>query len=332
METMALANEKCAAPDHLLPPAIRNFLESVKFGRWGLRAGRKIVRTLQKVRNPVQRRLWIRQFGLPLRNAILLNRPVKLSFDGNPVLLMPQGATAGDFWAGLRCETHEVTFILSALEQGMIFFDVGANAGLFAISAAKKIGGKKVFAFEPCSSTFELLKRNILLNQLADVNALDTGLGDSVGEGVLQINARGKDGLNTLGKATHPHSQVVGQEDVRITTVDVFMDEHSVPRVDVMKADIEGAELMLFRGARNLLERTDAPLILYEGFGFLTRGFGYHPVEILWFLESCGYTLLLLNNETGEISVLKPDYQYDSMVIAVKPSHPAYERLRGVAR
>jgi FkbM family methyltransferase len=332
METMALANEQCAAHDHVLPPAIRNFLESVKFGRWGLCIGRKIVQILQKLRDPIRRRLWIRQFGLPLRNAMLLNRPLTVSFDGISLRLVPRGAIAGDFWVGLRCETHEVTFILSVLEPGMIFFDVGANAGLFAISAAKYIGGKGVFAFEPCSSTYELLKQNIMLNHLSDINVVRTALGDSVGKGVMQINARGKDGLNTLGNATHPDSQVVGHEEVRITTVDVFMNERNVPRVDVMKVDIEGAELMFFRGARNLLERTDAPLILYEGFGFLTRGFGYHPVEILWFLESCGYTLVLLNSESGKISKLKPDYQYDSMVIAVKPSHPAYERLCGVAQ
>jgi hypothetical protein len=89
---------------------------------------------------------------------------------------------------------------------------------------------------------------------------------------------------------------------------------------------------MFFRGAKNLLERTDAPLILYEGFGFLSRGFGYHPVEILWFLESCGYTLFLLNSETGEISELRDDYQYNSMVIAVKPGHPAYSGIRGGMR
>jgi hypothetical protein len=95
-----------------------------------------------------------------------------------------------------------------------------------------------------------------------------------------------------------------------------------------MKVDIEGAELMMFRGARELLVRADAPLILYEGFGFLTRGFGYHPVEILWFLESCGYSLYVLDSESGEVSELKPDYQYDSMVIAVKPGHAAFEDLR----
>jgi FkbM family methyltransferase len=326
MEMMALAKEDHMAPDHLVPPVVRDFLESFQFGRWGIRAGRKIVRTLQAVR--LQRKLWMRQFGLPLRNLILFNRPVTVSIAGIPVRLMPRGQVAAFFWTGHRFERHEVAFILSVLEPSTIFFDVGANVGLFTISAAKKIGGKGVFAFEPCSSTCGLLKQNLLLNRVADVNVSQLALGESVGEGVLQVNARGKDGLNTLGSATHPESKVVGQEGVRITSVDIFMKDHKVPRVDVMKVDIEGAELMMFRGARDLLERADAPLILYEGFGFLTRGFSYHPVEILWFLESCGYTLFVLNSDTGEISELKPDYQYDSMVIAVKPGHAGFQDLR----
>lgn len=85
---------------------------------------------------------------------------------------------------------------------------------------------------------------------------------------------------------------------------------------------------MMFRGARELLARADAPLILYEGFGSLTRGFGYHPVETLWFLESCGYSLFVLDSESGAVSEVKPDYQYDSMVIAAKPGHAAFEDLR----
>lgn len=323
---MALAREHYPAPGSILPPAIRNFLECFKFGRLGLRAGRKVVRTMQALR--LQRTRWMRQFGLPLRNAMLLNRPLTVSFNGIPVFLAPQGAVAGDIWAGPRRERHDVSFILSVLEPGMIFFDAGTNEGLFAISAAKKISGMGVFAFEPRSSTCELLKRNLLLNRVADVHVAQIALGDSVGEGVLQINAQGKGRLRTLGEASHPASGVAGQEDVRITTVDIFMKDHNVSRVDVMKVDIEGAELMLFHGARDLLQRPDAPAILYEGFGFLTRGFGYHPVEILWFLQSCGYSLFVLNSETGGISELKPDYQYDSMVIGVKPGQAGYAECK----
>jgi len=325
---MALVKDQYAVPDPLLPSGLKNSLEDFRLGRLGLRAGRRLMRSLRKLRDPARRKIWISRFGLPLRNALLLNRPLTVSFEGIPVALAPQGATAGDIWAGVRCEKLEVSFILGTLHKGMIFFDVGANAGLFTISAGKKIGGNGVFAFEPCSSTCELLKRNLKLNGLAGVNVIQSALGESVGAGVLQINVRGRDGLNTLGQATHPDSKVVGQENVRITTLDVFMKDQNIPRVDVMKVDIEGAELMMFRGARDLLGRADAPLILYEGFGFLTRGFGYHPVEILWFLESCGYSLFVLNSESGEISELKPDYQYDSMVIAAKPGHAAFENLR----
>jgi len=328
-ETMALVKDQYAVPNPVLSPAVKNFLETFQFGRLGLRVGRKIIRTMQAVR--LQRRLWMRQFGLPLRNAMFLNRPLTVSLDGIPVRLAPRGQIAGFFWTGVRFGTHQIAFILKVLEPGMIFFDVGANAGLFAIHAAKKIGGKGVFAFEPCSSTYKLLRQNLLLNRLVDVNSVQTALGDSVGEAVLQINGRGRDGLNTLSKAIHPECRIVGQEDVCITTVDAFMKDRNIPRVDVMKVGIEGAELMLFRGAGSLLKRADAPLILCES-GFLARGFGYHPVEILWLLESCGYELLLLNSETGGITHLKPDYQYDSKVIAVKPGHPAYKGLRGVTQ
>jgi FkbM family methyltransferase len=211
----------------------------------------------------------------------------------------------------------------------MTFFDVGASAGLLAISAAKKLGGKGVFAFDACSSTCELLKRNLRLNDLSGVHVAQIAFSDSAGEGTLQLNARGRDGLNTLGQATHPDSRVVAQEKVRIATVDAFLKEHKIARVDVMKIDVQGAELRVLRGAQKLLERDDAPVLVYEGYGHTTRGFGYHPVEILWFLESCGYSFLSLNDLTGEISELKPDYQYDSTVIAAKPAHPAFEELRG---
>ena len=324
----ALTGEGRTQPGPSLSSAVKDFLEGFPFGRFGLGVGRKIVKFVRKSQDRIQRRIWISRFSLPLRNALLLNRPLSVSLYGILVLLEPRGAVASNIWAGLPHERHEVSFLLNVLEPGMIFFDVGTNAGLSAISVAKKIGGKRVFAFEARPSTCELLRRNLLLNHLADVNVVKMALGDLVGEGALQIDARGNGGLNTPGQAMHSDSKVVGQEDVRITTVDVFMKDRDVPRVDVMKVDLQGAELMLFRGARNLLERADAPIILYEGFGFLTRRFGYHPVEILWFLESCGYSLFALNSKTVEISELKADYQYDSMIIAAKAGHAAFEDLR----
>lgn len=325
---MASVGERYAAPDPLLSSGTKTLLEGFAVGRWGLRAGRSARRYLRNLRDPIRHRIWLGNFLFPVRNLIFRNRPVTVPLGDMSIEMVPEGSTACESWSGLRREQQEVSFILRVLEPGMTFFDVGANAGLFAVSAAKKIGENRVFAFEPCSSTCGILRRNLRLNAVARVYVAQIALGDAVGEAMLQVNARGKDGLNTLGEASHPNSEIVAQESVAITTLDSFMKEQGVTSVDVIKADIEGAELLLFRGATDLLRRADAPLILYEGFGFLTRGFGYHPVEILWLLESCGYSLFTLNSDTGAIAELRPDYSYNSMVIAAKPTHPSFARLQ----
>ncbi len=264
---------------------------------------------------------------LQMRNFAFRSRPISVQVANVRFRLLPKGATAVDFWSGLRFESRELEFILAVLEPGMTFFDIGANAGLFSLAAAKKMGQGKVYAFEPCQWTYQLLEQNLRLNGVNNVAAVRTALGDCVGEAVLQLNVAGKDGLNTLGRPTHPDSQVVGQEKVPITTLDIFVEAKAIPRVDAMKVDVEGAELLLFRGAKNLLGRKDAPLILYEGYGFNTRGFGYHPVETMWLLSDCGYSLFVLDSETGSVAPRKPGPEYDAMVVAVKPEHPSYRRL-----
>src|SRR5215472_6273712 len=106
---MALASRQQTTPNPILSEGVKSFLEGSRFGRVGLRIGRKIRRSLQKLRDPVQHKVWIRQLGLPLRNAILLNRRLAVSIGEYPVFLVPRGSTAGDMWAGLRCENHEIS-------------------------------------------------------------------------------------------------------------------------------------------------------------------------------------------------------------------------------
>jgi len=85
--------------------------------------------------------------------------------------------------------------------------------------------------------------------------------------------------------------------------------------------DTEGAELLIFQGGRGLLTRENAPLILYEGYSWNTKGFGYHPVEIMWLLQDYGYSLFVLDSQTGKIAPRQPAHGYDAMVVAAKSRH-----------
>jgi len=272
-----------------------------------------------------------RRLILPVRDALLGQKPLAVRAGGQTFLLSPEGYVAMDIWARSCFERHELEFVLGALQPGMTFIDVGANVGLFSIPAAKKVEHGRVFAFEPSAWTMELLSKNASLNQLRNLEIVHSAVGDYTGEATLQVNASGKDGLNTIGKPVHDDSEIVTTEKVPITTLDDFLRGHSILHVDVMKVDVEGAELLVFRGAKDLLAKHDAPLILYES-GVLTKGFGYHPVETMWLLEQYGYAFFHIDSRDGRITRLSGMQPCDTMLIAAKPTHVFYPLLQGLAR
>ena len=307
------------------PPAIKSA------GRLIRRVGRSFLVPIRKVRHALNPRIVKRNVLFPIRNILLRRRPITVAVGGQSFLLAPEGAVPLEMWSGHYFERHELELILTLLQPNMTFVDVGANVGLFSIPAAKKLQHGRVLAFEPCSWTYQRLLQNMRLNNTTNLLPVHTAVGDRAGEALLQVNAAGKDGLNTLGKPIHSDSQVVAAEKVPIGSLDALLLQHDISHVDVMKVDVEGAELFVFRGAIRLLNAQNAPLILYES-SLLSKGFDYHPIEQMWLLEKCGYSFFVIDSDTGRISVPPGGRAYGQNVIAVKPSHPLHaailERVR----
>lgn len=293
-----------------------------------------LLEILQRLRRRISAKIFLLfRSGLGLafraRNSFTRNAPIHAQARGVAFQLVPEGAIAFHAWSGLRFEHAELEFIVRILRPGMTFFDIGANAGLFTLAAGQKLRGQPavIFAFEPSSATFTVLEKNLRLNRLPGVRAIRAALSDKTGEAQLFLNAALKDGLNSLQDPSHSDAEVVGRETVETITLDDFLARERIAQVDVMKVDVEGAELLVFRGAPQLLARPDAPLILYEGFTWCTAGFGYHPVELMWLLATLGYEIFVLDTDTGRVRRRSPGESYDAMVVAVKPSHPAYRAI-----
>jgi FkbM family methyltransferase len=268
-------------------------------------------------------------FTFRIRNLLRRMAPLPFSVGGFRILLRPQGAVAFNVWTQFQVERQELELMLRAVDKGMVFFDVGSNIGLFSLVVGKKLADSAgaVYSFEPCTETCAIFRHNLCLNHLMNVHLIEAALTDRVGEATLRINAGFLDGLNTLGKPTHSDCRIIGSQRVATTTIDDFVFANNIKQVDVIKIDAEGAELLVLRGARKLLEGPEAPLILYEGFSWCTAGFDYRPEEIAAFLEQFRYEFFLISSIRGALALRRADQKKDQMIVAVRPGDRRFSGL-----
>ncbi|MDR0962232.1 MAG: FkbM family methyltransferase [Mediterranea sp.] len=151
---------------------------------------------------------------------------------------------------GPYCYTNKALDIDVTLHKGDVVIDAGAWIGDFSAYASAK--GAICYAFEPVSSTQEWLKQTINLNKQAEgkIIPVQQALSNHTGEMEISITEHGGGVVNSI-------TQTVGLkgEIIQLTTIDRFVEDKNINCVDFIKADIEGAERDMLRGATDTLRR-----------------------------------------------------------------------------
>lgn len=188
---------------------------------------------------------------------------------------------------GFRHEEHELQFLLDNVEPASVVLDIGANIGFYSIRLARAVPEIQVFAFEPVSTTNSYLNKNIIRNRLqGSVHPFRLAVGDSDGACLVTSEKRTGNHIvgSTRGKEYHSRCETVPQ-----ITIDSFVAQQDLPRLDWIKCDVEGAELLVLRGAQATLRRF-RPVLLLEIDEQWTARYGYQASEIFDVLGSLGYT------------------------------------------
>jgi FkbM family methyltransferase len=162
----------------------------------------------------------------------------------------------------LGYEQETVRVFLPLLEKCRVFLDVGANTGMFAIFAAALAPQRRVVAFEPIPSIFEMLEANIRLNRLANLTAERLAVSDREGELVFYVS-RTNGGIPTDSSALAGFRKTVDEIHVPALTVDRYVKTHDLGKVDLLKIDAEGCEPAVLQGAAQTVAR-DRPSIICE--------------------------------------------------------------------
>ena len=224
-------------------------------------------------------------------------------------------------------EQCEREFVRQSLRPGDIFFDIGANLGLFTVTAARQVGSTgRVYAFEPSQREAAFLQRNLELNHLHNVTVVTLALGDRTGSAQFAIAADG--GNNSLLKNDHPQQQIVGWQTVMVTTLDEFIAEYGISHVDLIKIDVEGGELGVLRGGEQVLKCSLPPTLLIEFCDVTAAAFESSGRQLFEALVAYGYDMFdVAKSGLCQLAPALPKAHYDyENLVARKPSNTGGSR------
>jgi FkbM family methyltransferase len=190
-------------------------------------------------------------------------------------------------------EPDAVGTFFGALGPGMTVFDIGANIGYYTVLAASAVGaGGRVYAFEPDPRNLEVLQRNAALSRGAPISVVPAAVGDREGTSSLFVNPADSS-INSLARA---NADVLGPGDtsralpVSSLTLDTFVQQKGVVPPDVIKIDVQGAEMLVFSGAQEVLSQRPVK-IFFEFWPFGLQQLGTQPLTLLEFLIGKGFSL-----------------------------------------
>jgi len=178
-------------------------------------------------------------------------------------------------YEGLWRELDEIAIMQRFVRRGDVAFDIGANIGLHSILLSRLVGPQgKLCVFEPNVELLPALRHTV--GQLGNATLYAFALSNKQGSSTLFVPSD----HSTASLADWTASSPVFSEDgpSHVVTCDErrtdnLIAEHTLPQPDFIKCDVEGAELLVFEGARKTLNRVDAPIILFEANECASRAF-----------------------------------------------------------
>lgn len=206
-------------------------------------------------------------------------------------------------------EKKESEFLKKLIKSGDTCLDVGANFGYYSTLMSQSVGPRgKVFAFEPLPHTLEILKNNIILNEIENILVNSNALDETAGEKTLYLADIGISGSFKL----HKYSKSFKEFTCTSITLDSFVIKNAIKSIDFIKADIEGAELAMIKGAKNTII-THQPILQLEIQESSTKLFNYTTNEIFEYILELGYSAFFVKgNKLVEIKTYNdlPDYNF----------------------
>lgn len=193
-----------------------------------------------------------------------------------------------------------------------LVFDVGANIGQSVDAFTKTFPECRMISFEPCASTFEILKRKV--EGMKNIKPEELGLGNKKEQRSFREYSRSH--MNSFlppGKDASAYGELERESVAEISTVDDYCSEHGISVIDVLKSDAQGLDLEVLEGAAEMFRQHRIHLVYLEVVFSEIYQKQATAVELLQFMEKTGlrlvsfYRFIYLNGQASWTDALFVD-------------------------
>jgi FkbM family methyltransferase len=219
-------------------------------------------------------------------------KPVSFIYDKTlSVLLYPNDGVARLVFYFDYHEPLEFAFLDRFLESEMICIDVGANIGMYSLFMAKRT--RQVIAFEPQAEAMFRFRDSINTNRLSNITTITKAVSKKSGK--LALNFTGDDSAKTYTTTVCESKETITLVDV--ISLDGYLKENHIKRLDYLKIDAEGAEQDILSGAQKTLIKY-RPLAQVEIAPEFKNRSGQSGFDFKAFFDNLQYTLYFIHPDT----------------------------------
>jgi FkbM family methyltransferase len=197
---------------------------------------------------------------------------------------------------------HELRPLLPLLAADDVFLDIGVHAGSWTIPASRALTAGHVYAFEALPYYARVLKATLAFFRRRNVTVIVGAVSDVEGEAdIVWKDAAGRrlTGMTRISRGNDEGEKVR----VPALTIDSFRRRHPNGRVRLIKCDVEGAELMVLRGAAATIDAS-RPLVFCELYDAYCARYGYSSRDVFEFFAGRRYRTMSF--EDGAFEPLDP--------------------------
>lgn len=204
----------------------------------------------------------------------------------------------------LRLETEFLNTVLGELEADDVFWDVGANLGVYACLATDRISEGSIVAVEPDPRNAAQLRANLARNDAESVHVIEAAVGDT--DDTVPFAVPESDDFPTRGTVAGGAAEPTDTMEVPQRRLETLVQERDVPAPTVMKLDIEGGEALAIQGMEQAVEacrvlfsevhRSDAAAQSIQSFGMTVEEYRQR-------LASMGFEHVVIGERGAELQL-----------------------------